>query len=60
VTVEIAEETFTTSGLHVLELNYLKVYVYEKWADRTIPKFVRGDKIMPKSLLMHQVISQLI
>lgn len=35
-------------------MNYLEVYVYDKWTDKNIPVFTQGEKIMPTSLMMHE------
>lgn len=52
VTIEIAEEKFTAKGLMVLELNYLEVYTYEKWSDKSLPVFKEREKFMPTTLLL--------
>ena len=41
-------------GLMILELNYLEVYVYDKWSDKNIPVFEEGEKITPTKLFMHE------
>ncbi len=50
VRLELGGEEFTLSGLVIHELNYLDVYVYEKWSDKDIPSFVQGEKLKPKTL----------
>ncbi|KAI8870784.1 prokaryotic type I DNA topoisomerase [Ramicandelaber brevisporus] len=54
VTVDIAGEIFTASGLMVLARNYLDVYPYEKWSDATIPVFRQGEQFIPTELIMKQ------
>ena len=44
----------STSGLMVTELNFLKVYTYERWAARNIPVFHEGEHFTPSSLRMAQ------
>ena len=38
----------------VTELNFLKVYTYERWAARNIPVFHEGEHFTPSSLRMAQ------
>ena len=52
VTIDIAGEKFTTKGLMVLELNYLEVYPYEKWTDKSIPVFKERETFIPTTLLL--------
>jgi len=35
----MADEVFKASGLKVSKKNYLEVYKYEKWADKSMPAF---------------------
>ncbi|KAJ3163200.1 DNA topoisomerase [Geranomyces michiganensis] len=51
-TIDIAGERFTTKGLSISERNYLDVYVYDKWAEHSIPDFTQGERIMPAELTM--------
>ncbi|RNA12480.1 DNA topoisomerase 3-alpha isoform X1 [Brachionus plicatilis] len=50
VSIDISNEKFSASGLMVLERNYLDVYPYEKWSDKEIPVFERGQVFVPKSI----------
>ena len=52
VTLEIGPETFVCRGLMIHALNYLDVYVYERWSDRSIPVFQPGEALQPTELLM--------
>ncbi|KAI0243784.1 DNA topoisomerase, partial [Massospora cicadina] len=62
VEVDIAGEKFTakggslryalTSGLRILELNYLEIYPYDKWSDKLLPPFRAGEAFMPTVLEM--------
>ncbi|KDO34566.1 hypothetical protein SPRG_00629 [Saprolegnia parasitica CBS 223.65] len=52
VTMTLASETFTASGLMILARNYLDIYVYEKWAATVIPVYERGDRFVPTTLLL--------
>ncbi|KAL1674943.1 DNA topoisomerase [Schizophyllum commune] len=40
-------EAFHTTGLIVLERNYLEVYVYDKWNGHAVPEFQQGDEFQP-------------
>ena len=37
VTVTMADEAFKASGLKVIEKNFLDVYTYDKWAEKSLP-----------------------
>ncbi|KAJ1648751.1 DNA topoisomerase 3-alpha [Dispira simplex] len=52
VTITIAGEKFSCSGLMVLAKNYLEVYPYERWNDQTIPIFQEGTQFVPTSIEM--------
>lgn len=54
VDIEIAGEFFGTSGLVVLERNYLEIFTYDKWEGSTIPQFTQGDTFIPTSTMMEQ------
>ena len=44
VNVEMGGEFFHAGGLIVEQANYLEVYTFDKWSDRYIPKFQRGER----------------
>lgn len=46
----MAGEKFTAKGLQILERNYLDVYRYERWGERTLPDFAPGDTFVPTKL----------
>lgn len=50
VHVDIANEKFTAKGLHILERNYLDVYIYEKWNAKEIYGYEEGDTFTPTVL----------
>ena len=54
VTVDMAGERFTTSGLMIREKNYLLVYTYDRWNAKTVPSYHDGEQFTPSSLLMSQ------
>lgn len=41
--VDINQEKFVASGLQIVARNYLEVYPYDKWSDKSIPRFAQGD-----------------
>jgi DNA topoisomerase-3 len=47
VEIDIADETFDTRGLVILERNYLDIYVYDKWSGSQIPNFQQDQTFMP-------------
>ena len=50
VSINIAGETFNSSGLTVLEKNYLEVYTYDSWSDSKIGKYAQGEQLSPTLL----------
>ena len=52
VEVEYGPEVFKTSGLIVLERNYLDVYPYDKWESSQQPEFAVGDVFVPQEAKM--------
>ncbi|KZF24170.1 prokaryotic type I DNA topoisomerase [Xylona heveae TC161] len=48
VEVEYGSEIFSSSGLVVLERNYLDVYPYDKWESSSqLPQYSAGEKFVP-------------
>ncbi|KAI0675385.1 DNA topoisomerase [Trametes maxima] len=47
VDVKYGEEEFYTTGLIILERNYLDVFPYDKWADKEVPNFREGEMFVP-------------
>lgn len=43
VEVDLNEETFTASGLKVLEKNYLNIWKFDTWAERPFPDLTEGQ-----------------
>jgi DNA topoisomerase-3 len=41
----------------VLEKNYLEVWIYDKWTDKDIPIFRRGEVFQPDSLTLEEGIT---
>ena len=52
VSVEIGPERFECRGLMIRALNYLDVYIYERWSDHSIPVFELGEALLPAELRM--------
>ncbi|RPA99810.1 prokaryotic type I DNA topoisomerase [Choiromyces venosus 120613-1] len=53
VKLQYGEEGFHTSGLVVLERNYLEVYVYDKWSSsQELPVFTPGETFQPSEATM--------
>ena len=46
------------AGLMVLEKNYLEVYPYERWSNRSIPKFEIGEELVPTHINMKEETTQ--
>ncbi|KAF2469712.1 DNA topoisomerase III [Lindgomyces ingoldianus] len=45
-------ETFNTSGLIILERNYLDVYIYDRWSNQELPPFIEGEVFEPTEALL--------
>lgn len=39
----VANEEFTATGLCIHELNYLEVYIYDKWNGKEIHQYETGN-----------------
>ena len=52
IEVEIADELFVAKGLMIKERNYLEIYRYENWTDKSIPVFVKDEAFRPTELTM--------
>ena len=52
VEVEIAGERFHANGLMIVARNYLEVYPYDKWNNKSIPMFKEGATFVPAEILM--------
>ena len=40
----------------ITERNFLEVYPYVKWSNRTIPKFQEGEQLLPSELSLNKAI----
>lgn len=49
ISLAYGPENFHTSGLTILERNYLDVYPYEKWTGTILPQFQEEEMFEPKS-----------
>lgn len=54
VNAVVGHESFHCQGTIVTERNYLEVYPYEVWDDRTLPAFAPGQALRPESLLLEE------
>ncbi|XP_018653105.1 putative prokaryotic DNA topoisomerase [Schistosoma mansoni] len=43
-------ELFESKGLMILALNYLEVYIYDRWAEKDMPVFQLGEWILPDNI----------
>lgn len=55
--VRISDETFSATGLMVVERNWLDVYPWERWGQGgdALPRFHEGQTFMPQELLLKEV-----
>ncbi|XP_026190545.1 DNA topoisomerase 3-alpha [Cyclospora cayetanensis] len=54
VQMDIAGEAFSTTGLIVLQKNYLSVYPYDSWVSRRLPRFLLHERFLPKDVTLHE------
>ena len=55
ISIIYGAETFCTSGLTVLERNYLDVYPYDKWtSSQDLPHFHEGEVFEPTEARIHE------
>ncbi|KAL1591152.1 hypothetical protein WHR41_00451 [Cladosporium halotolerans] len=55
ISIQYGPETFNTSGLIVLERNYLEVYPYDKWtSSQDLPEFREGEVFEPTEANLHE------
>lgn len=52
VEINIAGEKFTANGLEIVAMNYLDVYIYEKWNNKHIHPYQQGQVFRPTSIDM--------
>ncbi|XP_047024489.1 DNA topoisomerase 3-alpha [Helicoverpa zea] len=52
VSIEVANEKFSASGLMILARNYLEVYPYDKWSSKEIHVYENGQTFNPTSIDM--------
>ncbi|XP_029784037.1 DNA topoisomerase 3-alpha isoform X2 [Suricata suricatta] len=52
VEIDIAQERFVAHGLMILARNYLDVYPYDHWSDKTLPVYERGSRFQPSTVEM--------
>ena len=50
VDISIADESFSASGLVILQRNYLDVFPYDKWEGNYLPDFQVGERFEPSSI----------
>lgn len=54
VTADLGGETFHTEGEECLEPNWLEIFPWFKWSDKTIPRFFEGQTFSPSRLAMQE------
>ncbi|XP_062263697.1 DNA topoisomerase 3-alpha [Platichthys flesus] len=52
VDIDIAQETFSTSGLMIIARNYLDVYPFDRWSAKVIPVYENGSQFQPSAIEM--------
>ena len=41
-------ENFKLTGLIIDQLNYLEVYTYEKWTEKSVPNYQDNERFKPE------------
>ncbi|THH30422.1 hypothetical protein EUX98_g3766 [Antrodiella citrinella] len=54
IEVTFGREEFYTTGLIVLERNYLEVFPYDKWASKELPDVQQGQTFVPSACELRQ------
>ncbi|CAG0915750.1 unnamed protein product [Notodromas monacha] len=54
VDVELGEELFSANGLIITDRGYLEVYPYDRWSDKELRAYERGEEFVPSSLDIHE------
>uniref|UniRef100_A0A452TIJ8 DNA topoisomerase n=1 Tax=Ursus maritimus TaxID=29073 RepID=A0A452TIJ8_URSMA len=52
VEIDIVQERFVAHGLMILARNYLDVYPYDHWSDKTLPVYEQGACFQPSTVEM--------
>ncbi|XP_054990080.1 DNA topoisomerase 3-alpha isoform X1 [Sorex araneus] len=52
VEIDIAQERFVAHGLMILARNYLDVYPYDHWSDKTLPVYEKDSCFQPSTVEM--------
>ncbi|CAI8054414.1 DNA topoisomerase 3-alpha [Geodia barretti] len=52
VEIEVAGEGFSAQGLAITARNYLDVFPYDKWSDKTMPVYQENSTFQPSSIEM--------
>ncbi|KAL0269615.1 UNVERIFIED_CONTAM: hypothetical protein PYX00_007289 [Menopon gallinae] len=47
VKIDIAGEKFTAKGLMIIARNYLEIYPFDKWSDKEIHVYQKGERFSP-------------
>ena len=42
--IQIESEGFVANGLQIVARNYLDVYPYDRWSDKSLPQFSEGQR----------------
>ena len=50
----MSTENFHTKGLIIKELNYLEIYIYDKWGEKVLPEINQGDEFLVIESLMKE------
>ncbi|EFR04834.1 hypothetical protein MGYG_07839 [Nannizzia gypsea CBS 118893] len=52
ISILYGPETFHTSGLVILERNYLDVYIHDRWSNQELPPFIEGEVFEPTEAIL--------
>lgn len=51
--IQIESEGFVANGLQIVARNYLEVYPYDRWSDKSLPQFSEGQRFEVVKELFH-------
>lgn len=44
-------EFFSLTGLLIEQYNYLEVYTFEKWSEKSVPQFQENERFKPEVIM---------
>ena len=51
IKAEMGGEFFSLTGLLIEQYNYLEVYTFEKWSEKSVPQFQENERFKPEVIM---------